>query len=60
MLARKGVPVKTAQELLGHETVVQTLQICSRVLLPDQAVALYKALPDWDEKQLTRAPAAAG
>ena len=45
LLARSGVAVKTAQELLGHKTIAQTLEIYAHVVLADQAEAIKTALP---------------
>lgn len=54
-LARSGVPVKTAMELLGHKTIAMTLEIYSHVLLPDQASAVAMALPDLENTDGRRA-----
>jgi len=43
-LARRGVPVKAAMELLGHKTIAMTLEIYSHVLMPDQRSAVESAL----------------
>jgi integrase len=57
--ARPGVPVKTAQSLLGHKTIAMTMQVYSHVLLPDQAVALAGALPRVETQTATRAATSA-
>jgi len=58
-LARAGVPVKVAQDLLGHKTIALTMQVYSHVLLPDRARALAGALPQVSTQTAARAATSA-